>query len=145
MYLNEFEPDIVICNNFTKLLPQTFIDFLKFTNPKIKIINIHHADLRIKTDAGALAYQGLTGEVKEILEEQQVITTIHYIEDDRMDEGKQLHHSKPTTITEMKQKGFLHDKEEVINFRVKNVITQYHERTKVLTPLSKIVNELLKK
>lgn len=138
VYIQEFEPDVIVTNNFTKLLPTSFIEFVKFRNKNIQIINLHHADLR-EGDK----YKGLNADVKQFLEEGEIITTIHKIEDGKMDEGEHLDYSYHTDLKELKQKGFVHKKEDIINLRIRNVILSYHERTKVLSHLKKVIDRLV--
>lgn len=144
VFCNQFEPDIIIANNFTKILINEFIEFMKFTNPNIKILNIHHGDLRI-IEEGDMKYKGLNSEIKQFLEEEKIISTIHHIEDGGMDNGTQVDFSHETTLKELKMKGFLHKKEDIINYRIKNVVLSYHERTKVLNLISKVVRNILDK
>lgn len=137
VFIEEFKPDIIITNNFTKLLPKSFVDFMKFRNSKLEIFNLHHADIRHNEN-----FKGLNADIKQFLEEEQIITTIHKIENEKMDEGKQLAHSYPTTLKELKQKNLIHKKEDILNLRLRNVILSYHERTKVLNLLKKIINQI---
>lgn len=131
VFLNDFNPDVIICNNFTKLLTKSFIDFMKFRNPDVLIINLHHADLRVM-EKGRMRYVGLNADIQQFLEEEKIVTTIHLIEDEGIDTGEQLSYSHPTTLSELKSRGFLKKKEDIINLRVRNVVLSYHERTKVL-------------
>ncbi|MCA9459387.1 MAG: hypothetical protein KC550_02450 [Nanoarchaeota archaeon] len=142
LFINEFNPDIIIANNFSKLFPQSFLDFQKFRNSNINIINIHHADLRIFDEKKEMKYKGLSADIKEFLEESRIITTIHKIENKNVDEGKQLAFSHETTLKELKQKNILHKKEDIINLRIRNVVLSYHERTKVLKLLKKIIENI---
>jgi len=141
LYINNFEPDIIITNNYTKLLPKTFIDFFKIQNKNLKIINIHHADLRIKTK-NKMKYQGLSADIKQMLYESKIISTIHLIENEEMDKGKQIKYSHETSLKELKQKGYIHKKEDILNLRLRNVILSYHERTKILKILKKVIEKL---
>lgn len=138
--INDFEPDFIITNNFMKLLPKSFLDFIKFRNKKTKIINIHHGDLESLDINGDMKYKGMHGYIKEFLDNEEIITTIHEIENEKMDEGKRLVFSNPTTLKELKQKHLIKVKEDIINLRMKNVILSYHERTKVLKLIKKIIN-----
>lgn len=140
VFVESFSPDYIICNNFNKLLSKSFIDFMKFRNSKVIIINLHHGDLREIND-GKMKYEGLNADVKELFDDGKIITTIHYIEDEGMDDGQQIAFSYETTIKELKQKGLINKKEEVLNLRVRNVILSYHERTKVLNLLPKILEK----
>lgn len=141
VFLTDFNPDVIICNNFTKLLSKSFIEFMKFRNPKIKILNLHHADLRI-LENGQMKYSGLNADIKQFLDDEEIVTTIHLIENEEMDNGKQLIQSHSTSLKELKQKGFINKKEEIFNFRMRNVVLSYHERTKVLKLLiSTLENE----
>ncbi|MCA9497439.1 MAG: hypothetical protein KC589_10950, partial [Nanoarchaeota archaeon] len=142
-FINEFNPDIIISNNFSKLFPQSFIDFQKFRNSNIKIINIHHADLRILNEKKEMIYKGLNADIKEFLDEAMIITTIHKIENEKMDEGEKIAFSHETTLKELKQKSILHKTEDIINLRIRNVVLSYHERTKVLRLLKKVIDNLL--
>lgn len=144
VFLNDYEPDIIITNNFTKLLNKDFIEFFKFTNPDTSIINIHHGDLRVKDNKSGMLYSGLNSEIRQFLDEGKLVSTLHYIKDDGMDNGDQIAYSYETTLKELKQKGFLKVKEEIINYRVKSVVISYHERTKLLSLLSKTVRNLIK-
>ena len=139
VFLEQFKADFIICSNYSKLLPKSFIEFQKFRNSKIKIINIHHGDLRILDEKNDLKFKGLNADVKQFLDEEMIITTIHLIEDEKMDEGKHLTYSHETSLKELKQKHLIHKKEDIINLRLRNVILSYHERTKVLNLLSKIL------
>jgi len=134
VFINEFEPDLIICNNFSKLLPKSFLDFMKFRNSKIEILNIHHGDLRDGEN-----YKGLNGFVKEFLTKEEFISTIHLIENEKMDEGKQLAYSKPTDFKELKNKKLTQSTSDIMNLRLKNVILTYHERTKILKLLHNVV------
>ncbi len=138
-YCDEFEPDFIITSNFTKLLPKSFLDFMKFRNKNIKFINIHHGDLDQKNEKNEMKYSGLKGFIKEFLEKEQLTTTLHLIENEKMDEGEILAKSFPTTLKDLKQKHFFHHKEDILSLRLKNVALSYHERTKVLKPLAKIL------
>ncbi len=142
IFLNQFSPDFFITNNYTKLLPKSFIDFFKFTNSKVKMINIHHADLRILDDEGDMKFKGLNADIKEFIDEAMIITTIHLIEDEKMDTGKKLSFSHETTLKELKTKSVIHGNEDLLNFRKRNIVRAYHERTKVLKPLRKVIDDL---
>lgn len=142
LYVNEFEPDYIVTSNFTKLLPQSFIDFMRFTNSKIQILNIHHGDLRILDTDNKMRFAGLSSDIKQMLDEAMIITTIHLIEDIGMDTGKQLAYSYETTLKELKQKGLFNKKEDILNLRLRNVALSYHERTKVLKLLRKVLEGL---
>ena len=134
VFIEQFEPDFIITDNYTKILPNSFIEFVDFRNKKTKIINLHHADLRNGKEA-----KGLNVEIKEFLKYEEIATTIHLIENEKMDEGKILYHTFPTTLKELKTKKLIHKKEDILNLRLKNVILSYHERTKVLKHLYNIV------
>lgn len=141
VYVDDFEPEIVVCNNYKKLLPQSFIDFMNFRNKTRKIINIHHGDLRIKDEKDNMLFAGLNSDVREFLDEAMIISTIHLIEDGGMDTGKQLAFSFETTIKELKRKGYLNKKEEILNYRIRNIVLSYHERTKVLGLLRRVLDK----
>lgn len=143
--VNDYNPDFIVCSNFTKLLPNSFIDFMKFRNSKIKIINLHHGDLRIKDEQGNIRFEGLQADIKEFLDEGMIITSIHHIEDDGMDNGAKIAYSHETTIKELKQKGFVHKVEDILNYRLRNVILSYHERTKVLKLLRRVLDDMEEK
>lgn len=142
VFVDDFEPEFVVCNNFKKLLPQSFIDFMEFRNKSRKLINIHHGDLRIRDEKKNMRFKGLNSDIKEFLDEAMIISTIHLIEDAGMDTGKQLEYSYETTLKELKRKGFVNKKEEILNFRIRNVILSYHERTKVLGLLRRELDKL---
>jgi folate-dependent phosphoribosylglycinamide formyltransferase PurN len=142
IYINEFDPDLIITNNYTKLIPNSFLDFLKFTRPKVKVLNIHHADLRIEEE-GKMKFSGLNADIKEILDEAMIISTIHRITDQGMDTGERLAFSHETTVKELKIKSLLHKPEDMLNFRTRNIVRSYHERTKVLHLLHKVVEKEL--
>lgn len=142
VFVQDFEPDVIITNNYTKLLTKNFIDFIKFRNSNIKLLNIHHADLRILDNSGDMMFKGLKADMRQMLDEAMIISTIHLIEDEKMDTGKKLGFSYETTLKELKQKGIFRKKEDILNYRLRNVTLSYHERTKVLGLLTKIVNNL---
>lgn len=139
VFINEFEPDYIICNNFNKLLPKSFIDFMIFRNSKLEILNIHHGDLR-----DGDKFIGIEGFVKEFLVKEEFVSTIHLIEDEKMDSGKQLAYSEPTTFKELKNKKLISTTSEIMNFRLKNVVLTFHERTKVLRVLYEVLKERIK-
>lgn len=138
VFIEEFSPELIITNNFTKLLPKSFIEFLKFRLPNLKIINLHNADLR-----KGEKYIGIKADMYEFLEDQEITTTIHLIEDEKMDEGKQLAYSFPTTIKELKIKKLVNNRKDILNLRIRNVVLSYHQRTKVLKLLYKSISDLL--
>ena len=142
IYINEFDPDLIIANNYTKLILQSFLDFFTFTRPKLKVLNIHHADLRIE-EGGIMKFQGLNADIKELLDEAMIISTIHKITDHTMDTGERLAFSHETTLKELKTKHLLHKPEDMLNFRTRNLVRSYHERTKVLHLLHKVVEKEL--
>lgn len=142
VFVDSFEPDLVITNNFTKLLPDSFIEFMKFRNSKIKIINIHHGDLRILDENNDMKLKGLSADIKSILQYGQIISTIHLIEDEGMDTGNQLAYSHPTDLKQLKQKGYINNKEDILNLRMRSVVLSFHERTKVLNLLKKTIENL---
>ena len=143
MYLLDFEPDLIVCSNYSKLLSQSFIDFVNFRNSQTQIINIHHGDLRIIDEHKNMKFKGLKGWVNEFNETNQFSTTIHHIENDQMDNGKQIEHSLPTYIEELQEIGLLKTKKELENLRVCNVVLHYHEQSKVLELLVKIIKNIL--
>lgn len=142
IYLTQFEPDIIVTNNFTKIIPQSFIDFVKFKFSNAHIINIHHGDLSI-FENNEMKYSGMQGGLRELVDLQTLTTTIHEIEDEGVDTGKQHLVSYPTSIKELRQKHLLNKNEDLINYRIRNVVKSYHERTKVLNNLLKVLKELL--
>ncbi len=143
IFIEQFEPDIIVSSNFHKLIPNSFINFLKFRNSKIKIINIHHADLRVIEDK-EIKFKGLNGMEKQFLSDLQFLSTLHFIEDEKMDEGEQISYSHETNLKELKQKNLLNKKEDILNLRLKNMVIAYHERNKVLNLLSKEIENLIK-
>ena len=134
VFIEQFEPDFIITNNYFKLLPKSFIEFIKFRNKDTKIINLHNADLRKGEE-----YKGLNKDITQFLKDEEITTTIHLIEDEKMDEGKVLDYSYPTPLKELKIKTLVQKKEDILNLRIRNVILSYHERTKVLKHLYKIL------
>ena len=138
VFVNQFDPDVVVLNNFTKLLPKSFIDFLKFRNSKVEVVNIHHGDLRCGEE-----YIGLNADKKEFLQDSEIISTIHKVEDEKMDAGEVLGYSNPTTLKELKQKHLLTKTSDIMNFRLRNVALLYHERTKVMSLLHSILSDLV--
>lgn len=144
VYVTDLEPDIIITDNFTKLLPKSFVDFMKFRNPRTKIINIHHGDLSVMDKSGNMEFKGLNADVKQMLTEEKLVTTIHLIEDEGMDTGERLAFSHPTTLKELKARKFFHKKEDILNLRIRNVVISYHERSKVLKLLGRVVEDLIK-
>jgi folate-dependent phosphoribosylglycinamide formyltransferase PurN len=142
IFIQNFDPNIIISSNYSKLIPNSFIEFLKFRNNKIKLINIHHADLSIRKN-NQILYSGLKGMEKQFLLENKIVSSIHFIENEKMDEGKIIKKSHPSDLKEFKKKGFITSKEDILNYRIKNVIIAYHERNKILNMLSKIINELI--
>ncbi len=144
LYVLEYEPDFIVTNNYTKLLPKSFIDFIRFQSPKTIILNIHHADLRILDYEGRMKFIGMSADIKQMLDEGMLISTIHLIEDEKMDAGKQIAYSHETTLKELKQKGLFNKKEDILNLRLRNVALSYHERTKVLKLLRKVLDNFNK-
>ncbi len=142
VFMQQFDPNVIITNNYSKLITKSFIDFMKFRNSKIKILNIHHADLRIKNEKNEMRFSSLNADMKEMIDEGMIISTIHLIENEKMDEGKQLAFSHETTLKELKQKSIMHKTEDILNYRIRNVVLSYHERTKVLRLLGKVVDFL---
>ena len=142
VFVNQYDPDFIITNNYSKLLPRSFIEFMKFTNPNAKILNVHHADLRVEDEIGGMRFKGLSADIKQMLDEAMLITTIHKIEDEKMDQGERLGFSFETTLKELKQKGLFKKKEDILNLRLRNVAISYHERTKVLSLLRKVIDKL---
>ena len=140
VFIEKFESNIIVCSNFSKLLSKSFIEFQKFRNSKIKIINVHHGDLRV-IENNKMKFEGLNSDIKQFLDEGKIVSTIHLIENEKMDQGKQLAYSYETSFKELKQKGFVHKKEDILNLRLHNVIKSYHERTKVLNLLSKVLKD----
>lgn len=134
VFIDEFRPDVVVFNNFTKLVPKSFVEFLKFRNSKIEILNVHHGDLRKGED-----FVGLNADMKQFLTEEEIVTTIHKVEDERMDAGEQLAFTEPTNFKELKQKGLFNNKSDIMNLRLRNVALTFHERTKVMRVLYETV------
>jgi folate-dependent phosphoribosylglycinamide formyltransferase PurN len=140
VFIDEFSPDLIICNNFSKLLPSSFVDFMKFRNSNIEIINIHHGDLREGNK-----FKGLNSDMKEFIENNEILSTLHKIEDGRMDEGEVLLYTEPTTFKELKDKNLIAKVSDIMNYRLRNVVLTFHERTKVLAPLYDVVCKLVYK
>ncbi len=122
VFVSSLEPDVIILNNFSKEINKEFIDFMKFRNPKIQIILIKHADGKENS------------EIRELLDDEELKS---YVID--MISGKELVEIHPTTIKQLKEASLIHDKEEIISLRIKNVVLSYHERTKILKGLSNII------
>lgn len=139
VFLEEFKPDFVVCSNYTKLLSRSFVEFMKFRNSKCEILNVHHGDLRV-IENGEMKYAGLSCDVKEFIEDGKIVSTIHKIENEGMDSGEQLAYSYETSLKELKQRGFLNKREDIVSLRVRNVVISYHERTKVLKLLRKVLD-----
>lgn len=142
MQLLNYEPDLIICSNYYKLLPRSFIEFVNFRNSLTKIINIHHADLRVIDEkTQSMKYIGLHAWKREFEETKEFSSTIHYIENEEMDTGEHIAYSNKTTFEELKNLELLNSLEELKSLRVCNVIIHYHEQSKVLH----IITEELKK
>lgn len=140
VFIDEFNPDLIITNNFSKLLPKSFIDFMKFRNKNVEIINIHHGDLR-EGDK----YKGLNSDMKEFLETSEILSTIHRIEDEKMDEGEVLRYTEATDFKELKHKNIISKTSEIMNYRLRNNVLTFHEKTKVLSPLYDVACHLVYK
>lgn len=143
MYLLDFEPDLIVCSNYLKLLSQGFIDFVNFRNSQTQIMNVHHGDLRVLDLENNMKYEGLIGWRKQFEETQKFNSTIHLIEDSRMDTGKQLNYSSATTFQETQELELLKDIKELDSFRVSNVIVHFHEQSKVLELLIDEIKKIL--
>ncbi|MFT4244509.1 MAG: formyltransferase family protein [Candidatus Woesearchaeota archaeon] len=145
MQLLDYEPDLIVCSNYYKLLPQTFIEFVNFRNSLTKIVNIHHADLRIIDDqTQEMKYTGLHAWKREFKDTQEFLSTIHYVENEEMDTGEHITYSSKTTFKELEELKLLTSLDELENLRVCNVIIHYHEQSKVLhiivEEIKKIIN-----
>ncbi|NQZ85460.1 MAG: hypothetical protein HRU03_07110 [Nanoarchaeales archaeon] len=140
VFIDEFRPDLIVTNNFSKLLPTSFVEFLKFRNKNIEIMNIHHGDLR-QGDK----YKGLNPDVKEFIEEHEILSTLHRIEDGKMDEGEVLRYTEATGFKELKQKNIISKVSDIMNYRLRNNVLTFHEKTKVLAPLYDVVCHLVYK
>lgn len=143
MYLLDFEPDLIICSNYLKLLSQGFIDFVNFRNSQTQIVNVHHGDLRNLDDSKDMKFKGIDGWKKQFIELEEFCSTIHLIENKEMDTGKQLAYSQITTFDEVKDLELIKNIKELESFRVSNVILHYHEQSKVLEILIKEIKNLL--
>jgi hypothetical protein len=124
LFVSEFEPDFLVCSNFRKELSGEFLEFMRFRNKNIKILDVHHGNLKITDNS----------DVRELLDELRIRSHISRYG------GEVLMDSHETKIKELKQKGLLHKAEEVLNLRLRNVVLSYHERTKVLSTLKKVIN-----
>lgn len=144
MQLLDYEPDLIVCSNYYKLLPQSFIEFVNFRNSLTKIINIHHGDLRILDENNTMKYSGLHAWKRQFNDEHTFLTTIHYIESEEMDMGEHIAYSDTTTFEELHDLELISSLNELKSLRVCNVILHYHEQSKVLevliTKLQGIVN-----
>ena len=147
IFLLEYEPDIIITSNFNKILPESFIEFIKFTNNKTKIVNIQNSDLRILDENNNSRFMEMNGHIKQFIDEGMIISTIFLIENEQDNKylGKILGYSYETTFKELKKKQLIKDKIEILNLRICNSILNYHFRTKILKLLNKIIKELLNK
>jgi len=137
VFINEFDPDVIVTNNFNKVLPKSFIDFMKFRNSKIEIINVHHGDLRCGDE-----FKGLDADMKEFIQNQEIISTILKVEDEKMN-GEMLAFSEPTEFKELKLKKLVSKTSDIMNLRIRNVILTYHEKTKVLRTLYESICSLV--
>ena len=155
MYLLDFEPDLIVCSNYFKLLSQGFIDFVNFRNSQTQIINVHHGDLRIldtnsntnfNTNSNTnyeMKYAGLDAWKRQFIEEKKFCSTLHFIEDKGMDTGRQLSYSEYTSFDEIKELELIKNMDEIESLRIANVILHYHEQSKVLEILVGEVKKLL--
>lgn len=141
VFIDDFNPDFVVLNNFTKILSKSFIDFMKFRNSNLKLINIHHGDLRVIDEIGKRRFDGMSGDIKQMLDEAMIISTIFNIDNNNNFDVSNVMYTSETTLKELKQKGFVKKKEDIFNLRLRNVILSYHERTKVLRVLRKFIDE----
>ena len=142
MQLLDFEPDLIVCSNYYKLLPQSFIEFVNFRNSLTKIINIHHGDLRIIDENNDMKYSGLHAWKRQFNDSNSFLTTIHYIENEEMDTGRQIAYSDITSFEELNELELITSLDELKSLRVCNVILHYHENAKVLELLITIFTEL---
>lgn len=143
LYLLDFEPNMLICNSFSKQLPQSFLDFISFRHSEIKIISIHNSDLRIKDEQGNLVYNGFASYIKEFLDEGFILSTIYEITGESFFQGTILAYSHETTLKEFKQRHLFDSKEDIFHIQKRNLMLSYHLRTKVLKPLIKVTKELI--
>lgn len=130
VFINEFDPDVIAVNNFNKVIPNSFIDFMKFRNSKIKIVNVNHGDLR-KGDE----FKGLNSDMKEFLKDEEIISSIYMVNGEKVSDEDILVYSEATTFKELKQKNLISKTSDIMNFRLRNVVLTFHEKTKVLKPL----------
>ncbi|MFP4401863.1 MAG: formyltransferase family protein [Candidatus Nanoarchaeia archaeon] len=144
MQLLDYEPDLIICSNYYKLLPKSFTEFVNFRNSLTKIINIHHGDLRIVDENNNMKYSGLHAWKRQFRDEHKFLTTIHFIENEEMDTGRQLNFSNYTTFDELKELELIHSINEIESLRVCSVIIHYHEQSKVLELLIEEAQNILK-
>ncbi|MCH8520226.1 MAG: hypothetical protein LAT82_05735, partial [Nanoarchaeota archaeon] len=114
-------------------------------NSLTKIINIHHADLRIiDENSNEMKYTGLHAWKREFSDTQKFSSTIHYIENEEIDTGEQIAYSNSTTLQELQDLELISSITEIESLRVCNVILHYHEQSKVLEVLVLKLQELLK-
>ncbi|MFW5705278.1 MAG: hypothetical protein ACOCXG_05570 [Nanoarchaeota archaeon] len=127
VFINEFEPDLIIVDNFDKQLPESFFDFFKFTHSKISFLLLEHSEGKTQID------------VRKIIDEGEFFSNLKLV-------GKNTiyHKTKATSLKELKSKGLIKSPEELINYRARNVVLLYHEKSKVLGPLNHILRDLFK-
>lgn len=141
--IDDYNPDYIVLDNFSKEVTNSFIEFMTFRNSNIRIIGIHHGDLRVEEN-GKLKYKIENPEVRQFIDEELLISTIFFVEKDNYFGGDKVY-SHATTLKELKIKSFAKSKEDIFNMRLRNVILTYHERTKVLGPLNKVIKTLIEK
>lgn len=140
VFIDDFKPDFIILNNFNKELPKNFLDFMFFRKSDIKLLDIHHGDLRILDNKGNKIFDGFNGDIRQMLDEAMIISTLYLT--NKNQKKSNFVYSHETTIKELKQKGLFKKKEDILNLRLRNVAISYHERTKVLKLLKKIIEGL---
>ena len=62
-----------------------------------------------------------------------------------MDEGEVLRYTEATGFKELKQKNIISKVSDIMNYRLRNNVLTFHEKTKVLAPLYDVVCHLVYK
>ena len=82
MFIKKLSPDIIIVSSFNQIIPKPIISI-----PKLGVINIHPSLLP--------KYRGATPTVWALMNgEKETGVTIHFIEDERIDNGNIITQSR---------------------------------------------------
>jgi folate-dependent phosphoribosylglycinamide formyltransferase PurN len=107
--LDGYQPDLVILAGYLWLLTQPMLT--RFEN---RIINVHHADLLLRSASGAVRYPGLRAVRDAILAgERETRCTAHLVTD-RLDEGPILARSAPFPVPEIAAWARSHGEHDVL-------------------------------